>query len=170
MPADSLTIRPAAPEDVDAVVALWDGLTADQNRYVRKIRRTRANREAMRAHLLALVPHGQVLVLEGEGRLWGFAAVVVDLPALDFYYASATVSDLYVAPERRGQGWGRRLLEAAVGMIRESGLHAVTISVAAGNAGAIALYRKLGFLPMEQRLLLPLDSDYVRVGRQGREG
>lgn len=169
MSLDSPQIRPATPEDVDAVVALWDALVADQNRYVRKVRRTRENRAAMREHLMALVPHGQVLVLEGEGRLLGYAVVVVNLPPVDFHYASATVSDMFVVPAARGKGWGRRLLDSAVAMVRESGLHAVTITVASGNVAALALYRQAGFRPMEERLMLPLDPDRARFGPRAPE-
>lgn len=162
-------IRPATTEDLDALVALWDAFTAEQNRYVRKVRRTKANRAAMRAHLTSLVGHGQVRVLADEAGVQGFAAVVVDLPQLDFHYASATVSDLYVAPALRGKGWGKRLLQAAIALIQDAGLHGVRITVASGNDAARTLYRQIGFRPMEETLLLPLDEDFVKFGPKARE-
>lgn len=162
-------IRPARPEEVDRVVELWAALVKDQNRYTRSVRATRDNRAAMREHLAALVPHGQVLVVEHQGRLVGFAAIVVNLPKLDLFYASAAISDVYVEPEVRGRGWGRALLEAAIAVVRDAGLHAVTITVAAGNEGAKALYRKAGFRPDKETLLLPLDTDFVKFGPDAPE-
>ena len=44
-----------------------------------------------------------------------------------------------------GQGIGTALLEELVGIARKKGLEQLELEVAAHNAGAIALYKKLGF-------------------------
>lgn len=46
--------------------------------------------------------------------------------------------------EHRGQGHGRRLMEAALGAAKAQGIERVELEVFASNAPAIALYRKLG--------------------------
>jgi RimJ/RimL family protein N-acetyltransferase len=51
-----------------------------------------------------------------------------------------------VTPERRGQGWGRRALTLLVDHARELGVRRLRCEVLAGNAGAEALYRRLGFV------------------------
>ena len=163
------TIRPATTGDLDAITPMWRAFMKDQHRFVRKWRLTKENVAFMREHLARLVPNGQVLVVEMDGAIAGFAVVVVDLPPLDTYYAAATISDVYVAPAFRGRGLGRSLVEAAVAKIRDAGLHAVSLNVAAGNEAARALYRSLGFRPMQETLLLPLDSDFVKFGPEAKE-
>lgn len=49
------------------------------------------------------------------------------------------------APEARGTGLGRALLEAAINMAREHGARALSLEVKVNNKGAIALYEKLDF-------------------------
>lgn len=163
------TIRPATDSDLDAVASMWRSFMKDQQRYLRSVRLTKANVADTRAHLARLVPHGQVLVAEVDGAIAGYAVVVVNLPPLDTYFASATISDVWVEPAHRGQGVGRALMRAAVATIRDTGLHAVSLSVAAGNDAARALYRSLGFRPTQETMLLPLDDDFVRFGPEAQE-
>jgi ribosomal protein S18 acetylase RimI-like enzyme len=54
--------------------------------------------------------------------------------------------------ECRGQGLGKRLLEAALAEARSRGLERVQLEVFASNAGAIALYRKAGFVEEGRRV------------------
>jgi ribosomal protein S18 acetylase RimI-like enzyme len=57
-----------------------------------------------------------------------------------------------VAREWRGRGVGSALLAAAIEWAREQGLHKLSLSVFAHNAGAIALYRKFGFVEEGRRI------------------
>lgn len=54
---------------------------------------------------------------------------------------------VYVAPEARGQGAGRALMEAALAEARARGLEQVALGVTVGNDAARALYVSLGFRP-----------------------
>ncbi len=56
-----------------------------------------------------------------------------------------------VVPERRGQGVGRLLLGRVIGEAAAQGLRVVALDVGADNEGAIRLYRRLGFLTLEER-------------------
>lgn len=61
----------------------------------------------------------------------------------------AEVAHLYqvwVAPEHRGLGIGRLLIERAIAWARESGLRVLLLDVTAGNSAAVQLYRQLGFV------------------------
>jgi ribosomal protein S18 acetylase RimI-like enzyme len=51
-----------------------------------------------------------------------------------------------VIQSRRGQGIGRKLIDAVMGKARAQGIEIIALSVQASNARAIALYRKLGFV------------------------
>ena len=57
-----------------------------------------------------------------------------------------------VAREWRGRGVGSALLAAAIEWARERGLHKLSLGVFAHNSGAIALYRKLGFVDEGRRV------------------
>jgi ribosomal protein S18 acetylase RimI-like enzyme len=163
------TIRPATADDLDTVVLMWRAFMKDQHRFARRWRLTKDNAAFARDHFAELLPHGQVFVADDSGELVGFSVVVVDLPPMDTYYASASISDVYVAPASRGQGLGRALVQAAIAKIRDAGLHGVSLNVASGNEAARRLYRSLGFRPMQETLILPLDPDYVKFGPQARE-
>ena len=55
------------------------------------------------------------------------------------------VHDVHVSPEARGKGLGSAMVEALVEIAREHGFAKITLEVAATNAGAVRLYRRLGF-------------------------
>lgn len=55
------------------------------------------------------------------------------------------IKDLAVAPDRRGNGIGSRLLSRALSALTHDGAGWVKLEVRAGNEPAIALYREFGF-------------------------
>ena len=56
---------------------------------------------------------------------------------------------LYVSPEGRGFGLGERLVDAVVKEAERIGYREMRLDTLPSMAGAIALYRKLGFQPIE---------------------
>jgi ribosomal protein S18 acetylase RimI-like enzyme len=56
---------------------------------------------------------------------------------------------LYVSPEGRGSGLGKRLVEAVVREAERIGYREMRLDTLPSMAEAIALYRKSGFEPME---------------------
>lgn len=51
----------------------------------------------------------------------------------------------------RGRGVGSELVQSAISLAREQGLHKLSLEVFAHNTAAIALYRKYGFLEEGRR-------------------
>ena len=88
---------------------------------------------------LADVAYNLVADLDGEPA--GLASVT----APDGDGASRVLS-LWVAPAARGRGVGEALLEALIAWAREHGARDVELAVREGNAPAIALYVRLGFV------------------------
>lgn len=63
----------------------------------------------------------------------------------------AELKRMYVQPAGRGQGWGRRLADAAIDFARSAGYQAIRLdSDEASMPEANALYEKLGFVDIER--------------------
>jgi len=59
----------------------------------------------------------------------------------------AFIRSMYVAPQARGQGFGRRLLSAALAQVSSwDGAEQVKLSVTATNQAAVHLYQSVGFV------------------------
>ena len=52
----------------------------------------------------------------------------------------------------RGRGVGSALIQAAISLARDQGLHKLSLEVFAHNAAAVALYRKCGFVEEGRRI------------------
>jgi ribosomal protein S18 acetylase RimI-like enzyme len=61
----------------------------------------------------------------------------------------AQIEELYIVPESRGRGIGRRLLEATIEAAREAGATHVELTTGEGDAAARSLYESSGFTNRE---------------------
>ncbi len=86
-----------------------------------------------------------VAVVRERGALIGFA--IMAYPDDD----EAHLLLLGVAPSRRRRGVGRALAAWLETTARVAGLSSIWLQVRAGNANAIAFYRRLGFRDMDLR-------------------
>jgi ribosomal-protein-alanine N-acetyltransferase len=77
----------------------------------------------------------------------------------------AEVLTLAVAPDARRRGIAKALLEAACGEIRLRGGNAMFLEVATGNAPALELYRRIGFVEVGRRRRYYADSSDALVLR-----
>jgi len=64
-------------------------------------------------------------------------------------------------PRAQGQGWGRRMLDQQMAMLRAAGAPGVHLCVAPGNTRAQAFYRKLGFTDLPTGPDTPPDSVFL---------
>jgi ribosomal protein S18 acetylase RimI-like enzyme len=93
----------------------------------------------MRARQAAAQGRGLgVTALDGEGQVTGYGQVTQ-------WPRCAEISDLIVAPSRRGAGIGTALIQYLTRAARERQATCVEIGVQRDNTGALALYRRLGF-------------------------
>jgi ribosomal protein S18 acetylase RimI-like enzyme len=89
-----------------------------------------------------------LLVAEVEGRIAGYAyGRMEDRDWNSLRDACAVGVDLYVAPDLRDRGIGRRLCEALVRAFEQRGAPRVVVHAAARNERAVAFYESLGFRP-----------------------
>ena len=75
----------------------------------------------------------------------------------------AELLSIAVAPEARGAGLGRRMLEALLGGLRPRGARRVHLEVRSSNAAALALYESQGFRTARRR------ARYYRDGEDALE-
>ncbi len=72
--------------------------------------------------------------------------VVVGYVCLMSLFEEAQILDIAVAPEQRGRGFARVLLEFAITVAREKGAEVLALEVRASNISAITLYERCGFV------------------------
>jgi putative acetyltransferase len=86
-----------------------------------------------------LTPGGQIFVAVRDGEVLGTCAVV---PASE---SDAEIVKLVVAPAARGQGLGRRLVEACLAHARNQGFRRIVLLSSTRLGMALKLYESLGF-------------------------
>lgn len=100
--------------------------------------------EALTERARQLLAGGEITVLLGGERPDGIALIRLR-PAIWTEGLDAYLEELYVAPERRGEGIGRALLEAAMDAAREAGAVRIDLGTSVDDTAAIALYESCGF-------------------------
>ncbi len=60
------------------------------------------------------------------------------------------LEELYVVPDRRGEGHGRTLMETALEVARERGATTMELGMAVNDTAARGLYESLGFANLEK--------------------
>lgn len=133
-----ITIRRAQAPDVDVVAPLFD---AYREFYGRE-----TNEPLARRFLAERLARGQsVVFLASNGpTACGFTQLYPVFSSLSCRPAWI-LADLFVAPDQRRAGVGRRLMEAAHTFAREEGAVTVELETAHTNTGAQALYESLGY-------------------------
>jgi ribosomal protein S18 acetylase RimI-like enzyme len=91
-----------------------------------------------------LLADGEIVVLLAGSAPDGLAVLrfrqSIWSQALECYLA-----ELYVVPDRRGQGLGRALMEAAIELARERGADYMDLGTGEDDVAARGLYESLGF-------------------------
>ena len=148
-----LKFRPAVPEDMGAILELYDGVidrfhVSTGNRgWVKGVYPTRSDfQKAIQA--------GTLYLGELEGRL---AAGMIVTQGTDKSYGdapwqvkaadeeTAVIHTLGVSPDFAGQGVGLQMTQYAAQLAREKGWRALRLDVLEGNDAALHLYERAGF-------------------------
>ena len=100
--------------------------------------------ERLAGRVAQLLADGELTVLlAGDGP--DGLAVLRFRPSIWSEALEAFLAELYVAPERRGQGLGRALMEAAIELARAEGADYMDLGSADDDTAARSLYESLGF-------------------------
>lgn len=138
-------IRAATPADVPTILALVRELAA----FEREPDAVEATEPMLAQALFGEPAAAEAVVAEREGATVGFAL---------FFHNFSTwtgrrglyLEDLYVTPSARGRGVGKMLLRHLAALAVERGCARFEWSVLDWNADAIAFYRSVGAVGMDE--------------------
>ena len=129
-----MKVRAAKPADAETVGRLlhdfnseFGDTTPGPAKLAERVRELLAADE-----ITVLVADGGVVVLYFRPSLW--------TQALECYLA-----ELYVIPDRRGEGIGRALLDAAIALARDNGADYMCLATSEDDVAARSLYESSGF-------------------------
>lgn len=157
-------VRPARPGDEALVLRFVRELAL----FEREPDAVTASEADMRDALFGAAPAAEAVIAELAGEPVGFAL---------FFHNFSTwtgrrglyLEDLYVTPAARGGGVGRALLEHLARIALDRGCARFEWSVLDWNADAIAFYRALGAVGMEEWTVQRVSGDALQrlAGRTG---
>jgi GNAT superfamily N-acetyltransferase len=158
-PADAISIRPATPADVPLVLSFIRELA----RYERLAAQVSASEADLATALFGTRPYAEVVFACLEGAPVGFAL---------FFHNFSTflgkpgiyLEDLFVRPQARGRGVGRRLLQWLARTTLARGGARLD-----WNAPAIDFYRSLGAVALDEWTAYRL-SGAALAGLAGERG
>jgi GNAT superfamily N-acetyltransferase len=143
--SDTVTIRPAAEHEVPLVL----GFIRELAKYEHLEHEVVATEQGLREALFGPRPYAEVVFACVGGEPVGFAL---------FFHSFSTflgrpgiyLEDLFVRPEARGRGVGRRLLAWLAELAVERGCGRLEWAVLDWNEPSIGFYRKLGAVLMKE--------------------
>jgi phosphinothricin acetyltransferase len=141
-----MTVRQALPSDADALSRIY-------NHYVREtivtFEEEPVSPKEMTGRLEAVLLSGLPwLIGEYEDKICGFAHA--SSWKSRYAYRFAVETTVYLDPKQVGRGYGTRLYEAILAMLRDRGIHAAIGGIALPNEASVALHEKLGFKKVAQ--------------------
>ena len=108
--------------------------------------------EAALRQLIADSAWGEAWLIDRGGAAQGYVVITWGF-SLEFHGRDAFVDELYIVPELRGMGVGRRAIDHAAERCRARGIGALHLEVDPDNDRAVSLYRRNGFQERGYRLM-----------------
>jgi ribosomal protein S18 acetylase RimI-like enzyme len=136
------SIRRATPDDAGDVAGLLHDFNTEFGDPTPGL-------EALTDRLRDLIARDELIALLGGDRPEGLAIVRLR-SSLFTESLDAYLEELYVAPQRRGHGLGRALLEAAMEHSRRAGARRMELGTSVDDTAAITLYGSAGFTNRER--------------------
>jgi GNAT superfamily N-acetyltransferase len=150
--ADALSIRNASVADTGVILELIRGLAE----YERLSHLVTATEETLRESLFGAAPGAEVLLAFADETAVGFAVFFHNFST--FLGAKGLwLEDIFVNPEYRGRGYGKRLLLAVARIAHERGCGRFEWAALDWNTPAWDFYRSLGAVPMEDWTMFRVD-------------
>ena len=150
MSLPAVSIRPAAPADLEAIGRLGALLVRmhhdlDPERFLPATPQTEHGYGSFLGTQLA-EPNVIILVAERDGEVIGYTyAGVEGKDYMSLRGPAGVLYDIVVDPAHRGQGVGRVLLDATLDALKAKGAPRAVLSTAEGNTSAQRLFARAGF-------------------------
>ena len=138
LPTSSISIRPATPQDTEAIWEIFRAVIATGDAFV-------FDPNMPREEALAwwFAPQNQVYVAEHDGRIAGSYIIKPNQPALGAHIANAAYM---VTPAARGLGIGKLMGEHSLAEAHRAGFRAMQFNIVVStNQPAVRLWQSLGF-------------------------
>jgi GNAT superfamily N-acetyltransferase len=156
--SDTITIRPATPDEVPLVLEFIRELA----RYERLEHEVSASEKDLREALFGERRYAEVVLACSGGTPVGFAL---------FFHNFSTfrgrpgiyLEDLFVRPEARGRGIGKQLLAFLARTAVERRCARLEWAVLDWNEPSIGFYRSLGAVPMDEWTVFRLAGDALAL-------
>ncbi|QNB15419.1 GNAT family N-acetyltransferase [Paraburkholderia tropica] len=154
----ALTIRPATADDAALILHFITELAIYENAEDQ----VAATTETITSSLFGAQSPAKALICELDGRAVGYAV---------YFFSYSTwqaksglyLEDLYVSPDARGQGAGKRLLQHLAGIAVENGCGRFEWSVLDWNTPAIEFYQSLGAKPQAEWIRYRVEDEAIRA-------
>lgn len=137
-----MMIRDATMEDAEAIRAIYNDAVLNTTAvFDYAEREPQAQRDWLQMKAEQKLP---VLVATDNGKVVGYSSYGQFRPWPAFLYTVENA--IYIAPDRRGQGVGRKLLAAIVEAATKNGRRTMVAAITAENSASLHLHEKLGFV------------------------
>lgn len=158
MHAPLIALRPATVADIPLILDLVRGLAE----YEKLEHEAVATAAQIEQHLFGPRPAAEVVIAEVDGQPAGFALFFVSFSTF-LGQPGLYLEDLFVRPEFRGAGVGKRLMVHLARLAVERGYGRFEWSVLDWNEPAIRFYRSLGAVGMDEWTAQRVSGEALRA-------
>ena len=150
----SLHLRPAIATDTPVILGFIRELAA----YEKLLDHCVATEHSLAVHLFGANPKAEVIMAEWEGAPVGFALFFHNYSSFRAQ-PGIYLEDIFVKPEFRGVGIGKGLITTLAKLAVDRDCGRLEWSVLDWNAPAIAFYRNLGAVQMDEWTIMRVTED-----------
>ena len=153
----NILIRSARAADLSTLLTFEQGIVTAERPYDQTLRPDPISYYDIEAMISD--PDAEVAVAEVDGTLAG-SGYAIKKPSRHYVTPAyhSYIGFLYVAPEHRGKGLNKRVLDHLFAWSRAQGLPEIHLTVYPDNAPAVRAYEKVGFEPYILEMRLNLDD------------
>ena len=150
-------ISTARSDESETLASLWVDLADDQRTYGSHLL-SGENRQQIRETIVRHIVSNTLFVARDDGIV-GFVMFTIETAGYRQDRTRGIIENIYVDPEYRNDGLGKRLLDAAEEELVERGADTVALEVLADNEDARRFYRRHGYESHRVELEKRVESD-----------